>query len=111
MLPGPTMAAVTGPMSRRVPPGIPSALDRRSTERNAHVPPKSVLGRALTLLTAFRPGDAELTLAELTRGAPGGAFPGGRHVAPGGRVRGGQALGSRTKYAGILPKVVSGFLD
>src|SRR5689334_10872201 len=67
MLPGPTMAAVTGPMSRRVPPGIPSALDRRSTERNAHVPPKSVLGRALTLLTAFRPGDAELTLAELTR--------------------------------------------
>ena len=31
------------------------------------MPPKSVLGRALTLLTAFRPGDAELTLAELTR--------------------------------------------
>jgi IclR family acetate operon transcriptional repressor len=31
------------------------------------VPPKSVLGRALTLLTAFRPGDAELTLAELAR--------------------------------------------
>jgi DNA-binding IclR family transcriptional regulator len=30
-------------------------------------PPKSVLGRALTLLTAFRPGDGELTLAELTR--------------------------------------------
>jgi DNA-binding IclR family transcriptional regulator len=29
--------------------------------------PKSVLGRALTLLTAFRPGDAELTLAELAR--------------------------------------------
>jgi IclR family acetate operon transcriptional repressor len=26
-----------------------------------------VLGRALTLLTAFRPGDTELTLAELTR--------------------------------------------
>jgi IclR family acetate operon transcriptional repressor len=26
-----------------------------------------VLGRALTLLTAFRPGDGELTLAELTR--------------------------------------------
>ena len=31
------------------------------------MPPKSVLGRALTLLTAFRPGDAELTLAELAR--------------------------------------------
>jgi len=30
-------------------------------------PPKSVLGRALTLLTAFRQGDAELTLAEITR--------------------------------------------
>ena len=30
-------------------------------------PPKTVLGRALTLLTAFRPGDGELTLAELAR--------------------------------------------
>jgi DNA-binding IclR family transcriptional regulator len=29
--------------------------------------PNSVLGRALTLLTAFRPGDAELSLAELAR--------------------------------------------
>ena len=27
--------------------------------------PQSVVGRVLTLLTAFRPGDAELTLAEL----------------------------------------------
>ena len=69
MLPGPTMAAVTfsGLMSGRVPSGVAFALDRRSTERNADVPPKSVLGRALTLLTAFRPGDAELTLAELAR--------------------------------------------
>ena len=30
-------------------------------------PPNSVLSRALTLLSAFRPGDTELTLAELTR--------------------------------------------
>ena len=29
--------------------------------------PQSVVGRVLTLLTAFRPGDAELTLAELHR--------------------------------------------
>ncbi|WP_297646955.1 IclR family transcriptional regulator [Pseudonocardia sp.] len=36
----------------------------RSGERDV---PNSVLGRALTLLTAFRPGDTELTLAELTR--------------------------------------------
>jgi IclR family transcriptional regulator, acetate operon repressor len=31
------------------------------------LPPNSVLGRAFTLLTAFRVGDAELTLAELCR--------------------------------------------
>ncbi|MHA6793651.1 IclR family transcriptional regulator [Pseudonocardia bannensis] len=37
----------------------------RSTERDTV--PNSVLGRALTLLTAFRPGDAELSLAELCR--------------------------------------------
>ena len=29
--------------------------------------PQSVVGRVLTLLTAFRPGDTELTLAELHR--------------------------------------------
>ncbi|GAA5146360.1 IclR family transcriptional regulator [Pseudonocardia eucalypti] len=38
----------------------------RSTHRNDDGP-NSVLGRAFTLLTAFRPGDAELTLAELHR--------------------------------------------
>ena len=32
-----------------------------------NVLPQSVVGRVLTLLTAFRPGDAELTLAELHR--------------------------------------------
>lgn len=37
----------------------------RSGERNDR--PNSVLGRAFTLLTAFRPGDTELTLAELCR--------------------------------------------
>jgi DNA-binding IclR family transcriptional regulator len=37
----------------------------RSTQRNSG--PNSVLGRALCLLTAFSPGDAELTLAELCR--------------------------------------------
>ena len=57
----------SGLMSGSVPSGVAFALGRRSTERNACVPPKSVLGRALTLLTAFRPGDAELTLAELAR--------------------------------------------
>jgi DNA-binding IclR family transcriptional regulator len=31
------------------------------------VPPKSVLGRALSLLTAYRAGDAELSLSELAR--------------------------------------------
>ena len=36
----------------------------RSGERDG---PNSVLGRALTLLTAFRAGDTELTLAELSR--------------------------------------------
>jgi DNA-binding IclR family transcriptional regulator len=36
-----------------------------SGERNG--PPNSVLGRALTLLTAFGPGEDELTLAELSR--------------------------------------------
>ncbi|MFC4948011.1 IclR family transcriptional regulator [Pseudonocardia sp. GCM10023141] len=30
-------------------------------------PPNSVLGRTMALLTAFRPGDTELSLAELTR--------------------------------------------
>ena len=29
--------------------------------------PNSVLGRAMTLLTAFRPGEVELSLAELAR--------------------------------------------
>jgi IclR family acetate operon transcriptional repressor len=38
----------------------------RSTQPNG-VAPNSVLGRALTLLTAFRPGEDELTLAELHR--------------------------------------------
>jgi IclR family acetate operon transcriptional repressor len=33
----------------------------------AQDPPVSVIGRVLTLLSAFRPGDAELTLAELHR--------------------------------------------
>ncbi|WP_308259407.1 IclR family transcriptional regulator [Pseudonocardia sp. H11422] len=37
----------------------------RSADRDTV--PNSVLGRALTLLTAFRPGDAELSLAELCR--------------------------------------------
>jgi DNA-binding IclR family transcriptional regulator len=37
----------------------------RSTERND--PPNSVLGRAFTLLTAFRPGEDELSLADLSR--------------------------------------------
>nr|WP_211176570.1 IclR family transcriptional regulator [Pseudonocardia acidicola] len=37
----------------------------RSAHRNET--PNSVLGRAFTLLTAFRPGDAELSLAELCR--------------------------------------------
>lgn len=37
------------------------SADRNATALN------SVLGRSLSLLTAFRPGDAELTLAELTR--------------------------------------------
>lgn len=36
-------------------------------ESGARVPPNSVLGRTMALLTAFRPGDAELTLAELSR--------------------------------------------
>ena len=54
-------------------PARRSFYGRCSTQRNARLadvptaPPKSVLGRALTLLTAFRPGDAELTLAELAR--------------------------------------------
>jgi IclR family transcriptional regulator, acetate operon repressor len=40
----------------------------RSTQRNADPSaPNSVLGRALTLLTAFRAGDEELSLAELHR--------------------------------------------
>ena len=38
-----------------------------SVTQTAQRPPKSVLGRAFTLLTAFRAGDAELSLAELCR--------------------------------------------
>jgi DNA-binding IclR family transcriptional regulator len=80
MLPGPTIAAVTlfGAMRTRVTPRAPAGPDLRSGERNAvrnddrvvdtsGPPPNSVLGRAFTLLTAFRVGDAELTLAELCR--------------------------------------------
>ena len=37
------------------------------SDHRAHRPPNSVLGRAFTLLTAFRPGDAALSLAELSR--------------------------------------------
>lgn len=40
----------------------------RSTERDDQpAVPNSVLGRAMTLLHAFRPGEAELTLAEISR--------------------------------------------
>jgi DNA-binding IclR family transcriptional regulator len=67
MSPGPTITAVALPSATSwtvVPPcGHDKAV--RATERNTG--PNSVLGRALTLLTAFRPGEVELTLAELAR--------------------------------------------
>jgi DNA-binding IclR family transcriptional regulator len=44
---------------------VPTAAEPHLPVQNAM--PQSVVGRVLTLLTAFRPGDAELTLAELHR--------------------------------------------
>src|SRR5690349_24656953 len=64
MLPGPTIAAVTV-MPCTVAARTPSVLAVRSIQRDGA--PNSVLGRACALLTSYGPGDAELSLAELSR--------------------------------------------
>jgi IclR family acetate operon transcriptional repressor len=65
MLPGPTIAAVTVPMSWTFASGRGHDEEVRAAEWNGG--PNSVLGRAMALLTAFRPDEVELSLAELAR--------------------------------------------